>query len=250
MKKMKYAVLALAAMIGVCAMPAQVKAEEYVNIKSYTETFTPAEGTDAQLDVTVTGTAGDDGYLYLIASWKPTNPDTQKAEVAMDVKEVTGENLDGTELEAYKEGSTDYFRIKVADTSAEATVNVQFICKGFYSDARSAEDNGAEDYTISHKFTNYLPTKISSYKAMVYLPEGYEVVKVSSPAKYADYILDEADGLRGAGLSKGLAPAAANTLTFTYDASQSTIANVLVWAVCLGIGIVVFVDRFKKANKE
>ena len=250
MKKMKYAVLALAAMIGVCAMPAQVKAEEYVNIKSYTETFTPAEGTDAKLDVTVTGTAGDDGYLYLIASWKVTNPETQKAEVAMEAKEVTGENLDGTELEKYKQGSVDYFRIKVADTSADATVNVQFICKDFYSTARSAADNGAEDYTINYKFTNYLPTKIGSYKTMVYLPEGYEIEKVSSPAKYADYILDEMDGLRGAGLSKGLASAAANTLTFTYDASQSSIVNILIWVVCLGIGALVFVDRLKKANKE
>ena len=240
MKKMKYAVLALAAMFGVCAMPAQVKAEEYVNIKSYTETFTPAEGIDGNLNVTVTGTAGDDGYLYVIASWAK----------GMEVKEVSGENLDGTELEAYSEGSVKYFRIKVADTSAEATVNAKIICKEFYSDARSAEDNGAEDYTISHKFTNYLPTKIGSYKVMVYLPEGYEVSKVSSPSKYADYLLDEVDGMRGAGNKKALAASAANTLTFTYDASQGALVNVIIWVVCLGIGAVVFVDRFKKANKE
>ncbi len=238
MKKMKYAVLALAAMIGVCAMPAQVKAEEYVNITNYTEIFTPAEGTDGQLDVTVTGTAGDDGYLYLIASWE-----------GMEVKEVTGENLDG-ELEAYAEGSAKYFRVKVADASAEATVEAQFTCPGFYSDARTAADNGAEDYTINHKFTNYLPTKIGSYKVMVYLADGYEVVKVTSPAKYEDYILDEVDGLRGAGNKKALAASAVNTLTFTYDATQATFVNVLIWVVCLGIGAVVFVDRFKKANKE
>lgn len=239
MKKIKYAVFALAAMIGVCAMPMQAKAEEYVAISSYTEVFTPVNETDGQLDVTVTGTAGEDGYLYMIASVS-----------GMELTgEVTGENLDG-ELEAYSEGSAKYYRIKVEDAEAEATVQAQFTCPGFYDVARAADTNGAEDYKMSYKFTNYLECKIGKYNVMIYVPEGNEIAKVSSPSAYADYILDEQDGMRGAGVSKALAAAAANTLTFTYDAAQSIVVNILIWVICLAVGILVFIDRYKKATKE
>lgn len=240
MKKIKYAVLAFAAMAGICTMPMQVKAEEYVNITSYTEIFTPVNETDGQLDVTVTGTAGKDGYLYLMASVAD-----------MELKgEVTGENLDGTGLEAYSEGEAKFYRIKVADTSAEATVEAQFNCPGFYNVERSADTNGAEDYIMSYKFTNYLASKIGSYNVTVFVPEGHEVAKVSSPSVYADYILSEENGLRGAGVSTALEASAASTLTFTYDAAQNVLGKGLVWVICLGIGAAVFVDRYKKANKE
>ena len=238
MKKMKYAILAFAAIVGLCATPVQANAAEYVNIKSYTEVFTPVNETDAQLDVTVTGTAGDNGYLYLIASVKD-----------MAVTEVSGENLAGTTLEAYKEGSASYYRIAVADTAAEATVEATFTCAGFYDVERSADTNGGEDYKMSYKFTNYLVSKIGSYNVMIYVPEGNEIVKVSSPSAYADYILTEENNLRGAGVSKALAASTANTLTFTYDAKQSVVAKILVWVVCLGIGGFVFFDRYRKAVK-
>ncbi len=239
MKKMKCAILAFAAIVGLCTTPIQAKAEEYVNIKSYTEVFTPVNDTDAQLDVTVTGTAGEDGYLYIIASVK-----------GMEVTDVTGENLAGTGLESYKEGSASYYRIPVADTSAEATVEATFNCPEFYKVDRSADTNGGEDYKMSYKFTNYLVSKIGSYNVTIFVPEGNEIVKVSSPSAYADYILSEENGLRGAGVSKALAASTANTLTFTYDAAQSVAGKILVWVVCLGIGGVVFFDRYRKANKE
>ena len=238
MKKIKCAILAFATIVGLCTTPIQANAEEYVNIKSYTEVFTPVNDKDAQLDVTVTGTAGEDGYLYVIASVK-----------GMEVTEVTGENLDGTQLEAYKEGSASYYRIPVADASAEATVEVTFNCPGFYDVARSADTNGGEDYKMSYKFTNYLVSKMGSYNVTIFVPEGNEIVKVSSPSAYADYILSEQNGLRGAGVSKALAASTANTLTFTYDAAQSVGSNILVWVVCLGIGGFVFFDRYKKAGK-
>ena len=239
MKKMKCAILAFAAIVGLCTTPIQAKAEEYVNIKSYTEVFTPVNEKDAQLDVTVTGTAGEDGYLYIIASVK-----------GMEVTDVTGENLAGTGLESYKEGSASYYRIPVADVSVEATVEATFNCPGFYDVARSADTNGGEDYKMSYKFTNYLVSKIGSYNVTIFVPEGNEIVKVSSPSAYADYILSEENGLRGAGVSKALAASSANTLTFTYDAAQSVASKILVWVVCLGIGGVVFFDRYRKANKE
>ena len=84
---------------------------------------------------------------------------------------------------------------------------------------------------------------------MIYVPEGNEIVKVSSPSAYADYILGEQDNMRGAGVSKALAASTANTLTFTYDAQQSVAVKILVWVVCLGIGGFVFFDRYRKAGK-
>ncbi len=79
MKKMKCAILAFAAIVGLCTTPIQAKADEYVNIKSYTEVFTPVNDKDAQLDVTVTGTAGDDGYLYVIATLQQMPPAFQSS---------------------------------------------------------------------------------------------------------------------------------------------------------------------------
>ena len=163
---------------------------------------------------------------------------------------VTGENLAGTELEVYKNGSESYFRIAVADPALEATVNATFSVPGFYNVSRAADTNGAEDYSLSYKFTNYLPSKIGKYDVMVYVPQGMEISKVSSPSKYADYKLAELDGMRGAGNAKALAAAAANTLTFTYDAAAGTMINVLIWVICLAIGAFVFIDRYKKATKE
>ena len=237
MKKITFAILALAAMLSLMAIPAM--AEEVINVASYTEVFTPVNEADGELNVTVTGTAGADGYLYVIAAAKGMEPTA-----------VTGENLAGTELEPYKQGSESYFRIAVADPAAEATVKATFSVPGFYAVSRAAETNGAEDYKLSYKFTNYFPTKIGKYSVMVYVPEGMEIAKVSSPSAYADYILAQENGLRGAGNAKALAAAAANTLTFTFDKAAGPVVNIAIWVICLGIGVLVFVDRYKKAMKE
>ena len=237
MKKIIVAIIAAAMMLSLLAVP--VMAAEVVNVASYTEVFTPVNEADAQLAVTVKGTAGEDGYMYIVAAAK-----------GMEPAGVAGENLSGTELEAYKNGSESYFRIAVADPAAEATVEATFNVPGFYAVSRAAETNGAEDYKLSYKFTNYFPTKIGSYDVMVYVPEGMEIAKVSSPSAYADYNLAELNGLRGAGNTKALAAAAANTLTFTFDKAAGGMTNILIWVVCLGIGVLVFIDRYKKAMKE
>lgn len=236
-KKITFAIIAAVVMLSLLVMPAM--AEAVINIAEYTEVFTPVNEADAELAVTVKGTAGEDGYLYIIAAAKDMAPTA-----------VTGENLAGAELEAYKEGSESYFRIAVADPAAEATVNATFSVPGFYAVSRAAETNGAEDYKMNYKFTNYYPTKIGSYSVMVYVPQGMEIAKVSSPSAYADYKLAEMDGMRGAGNAKALAAAAANTLTFTFDTAAGAVTNILVWVLCLAIGIFVFVDRYKKAMKE
>ena len=237
MKKIIVAIIAAAMMLSLLAVP--VMAAEVVNVASYTEVFTPVNEADAQLTVTVKGTAGEDGYMYIVAAAK-----------GMEPAGVAGENLSGTELEAYKNGSESYFRIAVADPAAEATVEATFNVPGFYAVSRKADTNGAEDYSLSYKFTNYLPSKIGSYDVMVYVPQGMEIVKMSSPSAYADYKLAELDGLRGAGNTKALAAAAANTLTFTFDKTAGGMTNILIWVVCLAIGAFVFVDRYKKATKE
>ncbi len=237
MKKIIVAILSAVMMLSLVAVAAV--ADEVINVANYTEVFTPVSEADGQMNVTVKGTAGEDGYMYVIASVK-----------GMEPVEVTGENLAGTELEAYAEGSESYFRVAVADPAAEATVNATFSVPGFYNVSRAAETNGAEDYKMNYKFTNYFPTKIGSYSVMVYVPEGMEISKVSSPSAYADYMLAEENGMRGAGNAKALAAAAANTLTFTYDKAAGAMVNVLVWVICLGIGAFVFIDRYKKATKE
>ena len=237
MKKIIVAIIAAAMMLSLLAVP--VMAEEVINVASYTEVFTPVNESDGQLTVTVKGTAGADGYMYVIAAAK-----------GMEPVSVAGENLSGTELEAYKNGSEIYFRIAVADPAVEATVEATFNVPGFYAVSRAADTNGAEDYSLSYKFTNYLPSKIGKYSVMVYVPEGMEIAKVSSPSKYADYKLAELDGMRGAGNEKALAAAAANTLTFTFDKAAGGMTNILIWVVCLAIGAFVFIDRYKKAMKE
>ena len=237
MKKIIVAIIAAAMMLSLLATAAM--AAEVINVASYTEVFTPVNEADGQLAVTVKGTAGEDGYMYIIAAAK-----------GMEPVSVAGENLSGTELEAYKSGSESYFRIAVADPAAEATVEATFNVPGFYAVARAAETNGAEDYKMSYKFTNYFPTKIGNYDVMVYVPKGMEIVKMSSPSAYADYKLAEMDGMRGAGNAKALAAAAANTLTFTFDAAASAMTNILVWVICLGVGLFVLADRYKKATKE
>jgi len=236
-KKIIVAIIAAAMMLSLLAVP--VMAAEVVNVASYTEVFTPVNEADAQLTVTVKGTAGEDGYMYIIAAAK-----------GMEPVSVAGENLSGTELEAYKNGSESYFRIAVADPAAEATVEATFNVPGFYAVSRKADTNGAEDYSLSYKFTNYLSSKIGSYDVMVYVPQGMEIVKMSSPSAYADYKLAELDGMRGAGNTKALAAAAANTLTFTFDKAAGGMTNILIWVVCLAVGAFVFIDRYKKATKE
>ena len=236
---MKKIIVAIIAVMMISLMATAAMAAEVINVASYTEVFTPANEADAQLTVTVKGTAGEDGYLYIIAAAK-----------GMEPAAVTGENLAGTELEAYKNGSESYFRVAVADPTAEATAIATFNVPGFYAVSRAAETNGAEDYKMSYKFTNYFPTKIGSYDVMVYVPQGMEIAKVSSPSAYADYKLAELNGMRGAGNAKALAAAAANTLTFTFDTAAGAFTNILIWVVCLGVGIFVLVDRYKKAMKE
>ena len=239
---MKHAVLTAGILLGMLVAPVKAQAAEYINLTNYTEIMTPVNGLDGQLDVSVTGEVGEDGYLYIISS----------VEEMMPVGEVTGENLEGTTLEAYSEGSVNYFRIKVKDATQEASVNAQFSCPGFYDVKEKADTNGSANYPIAYKFTNYLASKIGNYEITIFAPEGNEIVKVTKPSAYADYILSEENNLRGVGLTKGLASAGTVNLEFTFNEpfGSEGMSKVIIWVVCLGIGLFVLVDRLKKAHKE
>jgi hypothetical protein len=232
------AILAIVLMLGLSFAPMKAQAAVDATISSYTEVMKPVGEVDGELTVTVKGTAGTEGYLYLMVPVKGMTP----------AGEVTGENVEG-ELEAYKEGGNSYFRIKVTDTAAEATVTAKFTCAEYYKISGTAETNGGSNFVINYKFTNLLSTKIAKYNLTVFVPEGNEVVKVSTPSAYADYILSEEDGLRAAGLSTSLASAGAATLKFSYNAPISMVASILVWVICLGIGGFVAFDRWNKATK-
>ena len=77
------------------------------------------------------------------------------------------------------------------------------------------------------------------------LPQGNQVVKVTKPTAYADFILSEEHGIRAVGVSKGIAPAGTVNLDFTYDVPFTA----SVWVICLVPGLAVMTDRLKKARE-
>lgn len=241
MRKNKIIALLSAFVLSLALVVVPAHAEEestYITIDTYTETFKPTSETDAELTIDVTATVGEDGYVYIIKSLADMAPSGT----------ITGENIDTT-LEEYTEGTISYYRVKAIDPTQSATVKATFTVPGLYGISK-ADTNGGSNFEFTYKFTNNLSSKIGKYSVYAYAPEGNEIVKVSAPSAYADYILGEEDGVRYAGLSKGLASAANTTLTFTYNTPTSTMVNMIVWVVCLGIGGFVFVDRLKKAKAE
>ena len=58
--------------------------------------------------------------------------------------------------------------------------------------------------------------------------------------------------MRSVGVSKKLEPAGAVNLNFTYNvpAVSQMSGKLAVWAVCLGVGLMVLAVRLKEAGKE
>jgi len=229
---------ALVLTLALVVIPVHAEEQTYVTLDTYTETFKPAADGAAELTVEVSGTVGEDGYVYIIKSL---------ADMTLEGS-ATGENVETT-VEEYTEGAIGYYRVKAIDPTQPASVKVIFTVPGVYGKSK-ADTNGGSNFEFTYKFTNYLQSKIGKYSVYAYAPEGNEIVKVSAPSAYADYILGEEEGVRYAGLSKGLASAANTTLTFTYNAPTSTFVKILVWGVCLGVGGFVFFDRYRKAKAE
>ena len=228
--------IAFAALLALGLSTTAVKAEEtYVTTSSYTETFVPV-GKDAELTTTVTATAGSDGYIYLIKNFGE-----------YEIKTVTGENV-VAELEEYKQGVVTYLRAKVVDVTAEAKLTAVITVKEFYKDVIKADTNGGNTNSISYTFKNYLSSDIKKYSLTIYTPEGNNIVKVTTPNKYANFKLGEKDGLLSVGVSGKVAVNGSSTIAYTYNPATTTTTKLVVWAICLGIGAFVFIDRYKKAK--
>ena len=231
------AVIVSVFMTSIPAQAAEFEETDYVKISSYKETMKPTENMDGILSIAVEGEVGEDGYLYLIESVK-----------GMELNgSISGENLGG-DLEAVKIGSVNYYRVKAADTSAPVVVNADFTCAKFYAPTPKADTNGGNTLPISYKFVNSLESNIGKYSVQIFVPEGYQIVKVTTPSAYADFILDEVDGMRSVGLSGSVKAGATSTVAFTFNPEHSTMQNAIVWVLCLGVGIAVLVDRMKKAR--
>ena len=239
MKKFKLLTIvsSLVLCLGLMITPAHAEETDYLAISAYTETFKPAEGTDATLTVDVTGTAGEDGYIYLIKTLADTT--------AVD---VTGENITG-KLEEITDGAISYYRVKVADKTAETTLTATFTVAAFYDEATEADDNGGANYALSYTFTNHFDSAIEKYTVYVYAPEGMEVVKVTEPSKYAKQKLGVEDGMRYVGASGAVDPAATSGVAYTYNTPMTSVAKIVIWVLCLGVGGFIFVDRYKKAKQ-
>ena len=234
MKKLIKIAFAFVLAFGLCTTA--VKAEEtYMTVTSYTETFKPV-GEDAELTASVVATAGSDGYVYLIKTFADTTVNT-----------VKGENI-VEEVEEYTLGAVTYFRAKVVDPAAEATLTVVATCTGFYKENLVADDNGGNTNSISYAFTNKFSDGIKKYKLTIFAPEGNEIVKVTDPKKYAKFTLGEEEGLLSVGVSGKLAVGASSSIAFTYNPNTTGTTKLIVWVVCLGVGALVLFDRLKKAK--
>lgn len=240
MKKFKSIALCMGILISFSALSFPSLAAEYITFTDYSESFIP-DGSDGKMEVNASGEAGEDGYLYLNKSIKEMIPET-----------VSGENLNGSELEEYTKGNVSYYRIKVADNTAPAEVHAVFHCPGFYDFTKKAETNGAEAYSVNYKFTNQLKSKIESYHVQIAVPEGNEIISVTKPSAYADYELSLTEGMRTVGLTKAAAPSSSIELAFTYNRPfvSTAVGKGVVWVLCLGIGLFVLIERYKKAKED
>lgn len=234
----KLMMMIFTAVLCLSFIPVNVHAEEetYMTVTSYTETFKP-NGTDGELTTTVKATAGSDGYIYLIKTLSD-----------VEVLSVTGENITA-ELEEYALGSVVFYRAKVTDPSAEATVTAVMKCTGFYKDNFVADTNGGNTNSLSYTFKNYFNTAIGKYALTIYTPEGNEIVKVTTPNKYANFTLGEDECMLTIGVSGKVAVNGSSAIAFTYNPNTTGMTKALVWVICLAIGAFVFIDRYKKATK-
>ena len=237
MKIMKKSIiLGLGAMLSL-VFSVNVMAAETAPVSQYKETFTPASSSDAVLTVEVTGQAEDDGYLYISKTVTDMAPAGQ----------AEGANVEA-EVEECTRGKLEFFRVKAKDPAQPVEVKVDFNCPGFYAAEPEAEDNGAAYVPVSTKFTNYLSFPVESYSVTVTLPEGMEIVKVSTPSKYADFLLGETeDGCRTINVSKkNVAPAASVSSAFTIQPSENNVKNIVLWVACLAVGGAVLVAKLKE----
>lgn len=242
MKRIKAMAFVAGMILGVTSAAGQVWAAPATAPTTYSERIVPSGEMDGMLEVAVEGQADQEGYVYVICSVKGMMPEG----------EASGENIGEAGLEAYSQGSLEYYRVKAADPSRPVVLNARFECPGFYDIKKKAADNGGGSYPVSYTFTNYFPEEIGKYTLDISVPEGNEIIKVSKPGVYADVILSETGNLRTVGLSKKLKPSGTADLNFTYNtpAVSKMSGKLAVWGICLSLGLVVLALRLKEAREE
>lgn len=234
MKKLVKIVIAAVLCLGFMTTAVMAEDESYVEIASYTETFVP-NGIDGELTTTVKETAGSDGYIYLI-----------KTVANAEVVSVEGTNI-VAELEEWGQGSVKYLRAKVVDPTQEATLTAVLNCPEFYKENIVADTNGGNTNSISYTFKNYFSNAIGKYSLTIYTPKGNDIVKVTTPNKYANFKLGEKDEMLSVSVSGKVAVNGSSTIAYTYNPAATALTKGLVWVICLAIGAFVFIDRYKKA---
>lgn len=241
MKKMRAILLAAILVITLSGLTAAAWATESFTVVTYNEVFTPVNAVDGVLTVELEAKPDTDGYIYLEKTVKDMKP----------VGDVTGENINGNKLEEYQMGNIICYRVKANDPYRTAKAKVQFNCSNFYNSGVKADQNGRADIPITHVFTNFFENAIERYNLKIVLPEKAEIIKVSTPSKYADFKLSEENGLKAIGISKSkLAPATAAKLDFTMNTSASTLNKIIIWAFCLAVGLFVLFARLKESKSS
>jgi hypothetical protein len=161
---------------------------------------------------------------------------------------------DGASPESYKQGDLEYFRVKAANPAAEVSFTALFSCPDFYGAKPKALETGAPAVPVNCKFTNPFSTTIGNYNIKVLVPKGKEIIMVSAPKAYADFVLGKEEGMRSVSVGKKkLAPLAAVTLTFSFGRTlaNSVPKTIILWVLCLGIGgAVIIVRRPRKKTEE
>jgi hypothetical protein len=228
-------------LLGLFLVP--LGAAENYTVETYNETYTPGEKTDGILTVQLKAAPGADGYVYIVKTIAKMTPRG---------------NLEGTQnvsgpLESYKQGDIEFFRVKASNPGTAASLTARFDCPGFYGAKPKAGDTGAPSIPVNCKFTNLFSTTVGAYSVKVVLPQGEEVIAVTAPKAYADYVLGLEGGSRSVSTSKKkLTPASAITLNFSFG---KTLANsapglILLWLVCLALGGAVLIARLPRKKEQ
>jgi hypothetical protein len=235
-------ILAFAAiLLGVFLAP--LGAAENYTVETYNETYAPGEKTDGILTVQLKAAPGADGYVYLVKTIAKMTPRG---------------NLEGAQnasgsLESYKQGDMDFFRVKASNPDASVSLTARFDCPGFYGAKPKAGDTGAPSIPVNCKFTNPFNTTVGSYNVKVILPEGEEVIAVTTPRAYADFVLGKDGDTRSVSISKKkLTPTSAVTLTFSFGKTlaNSALGVILLWLACLAVGGAVLIARLPRKKPE
>lgn len=213
-------------------------------IASYSETFSPAQGKDALWQLEATGSPAADGFIYV-----PLNPLPAKDKAASPAK-LQNVTLAGApvEFKELKIGEVAYLQVKA--TGGKGTLKAERLCPGFFAPKKGKLSTGIPEPQLTYKFTNQTATKLGKYNIKILFPSGLEPMTITAPASVTAYQLGSEKGQRSFfyELKKGLAPAAAATVTMTFGSPFTAHTGVLIalWLVIIAISVYVIKRRWQE----